>query len=64
MAVTVWRVLFALNAVLLALLAVSFPFLRPGSPSWTISIVSLGIILASLAGLFVLIRIDWDPFSP
>ncbi|WP_228546194.1 hypothetical protein [Halegenticoccus tardaugens] len=58
-----WRVLFALNVVLLALLAVSVPFQRPGTGAWVISIVSVAIIGASLLGLFVLIRIDWDPFS-
>jgi len=59
---TPWRVLFAANLVLLVLLGVSFPSLEPGSGSYVIAVLSIGIIFASLAGLGIVIWYDWDPF--
>lgn len=59
---TLWRALFAANLVLLALLAVSVPALEPGSGSYVVALLSGVIILASLVGLGVLIRVDWNPF--
>lgn len=61
-AMSFWRLLFTLNLVLLVLLGVSFPFQQPGSASRTISLLGFLVIGASLLGLGLLIRIDWDPF--
>lgn len=60
---TLWWYLFALNAVLLALLALSWPLSEPGSGARVIAVVSLGFVLASLVGLAVVLRIEWDPFE-
>jgi hypothetical protein len=49
-------VLFALDAILLVLLAVGFQFVEPGTTAYAISQVSLGIILLTLLGLGVAIR--------
>jgi hypothetical protein len=62
MAAGVWRLLFALNLVLLALLAISFPFQEPGSAGRVLSIMSFGIISVSMAGLAAVMYVDWDPF--
>lgn len=59
---SLWRVLFTANLVLLTLLMLAFPFLQPGSASYVISVVSLGMIALSLIGLGVLIRYEWNPF--
>ena len=62
MAATLWKVVFALDLVLLVLLAVSFPAQEPGSAARSVTYISLGIILVTLAGLAAVIRADWDPF--
>lgn len=49
-------VLFALDIVLLALLAVAFQFVQPGTTAYAISQVSLGILLLTLGVLVVAIR--------
>jgi protein-S-isoprenylcysteine O-methyltransferase Ste14 len=58
-----WVIPFYINVVLLVSLVVSFPFLAPGSASYTIAIVSFGIVLFSLALFGVLIRTEWIPFE-
>ncbi|NKE36440.1 hypothetical protein GWG54_11530 [Natronococcus sp. JC468] len=59
---TIWRVMFTMNAILLALLALSWPFVEPSSPAATIALVSLGFIVASMLGLAAIIRLEWEPF--
>lgn len=59
---TIWKQLFAFSFVLLALLAVSVPFQRPGSAARVITIVSAALILVTLLGASALIALDWDPF--
>ncbi len=61
-AMSLWRVLFALNAVLLVFLVFALPFQRAGTGSWVISVVSFGIIGCSLLGLGALLRFEWEPF--
>lgn len=62
MAATLWKVVFALDLVLLVLLALSFPSQEPGSAARSVTYLSLGVIFITLAGLAVVIRADWDPF--
>ncbi|MFC4438411.1 MULTISPECIES: hypothetical protein [Natrialbaceae] len=59
---TIWRLLFTMNAVLLALLVLTWPFVEPGSSAETITVVSLVFIVASMVGLAGIIRLEWDPF--
>ncbi|WP_254546691.1 hypothetical protein [Halomarina pelagica] len=61
-ATTVWRTMFALDLVLLTLLALAYPFQPPGSAARTISLMAFVVIVVSLLGLGLLIRADWDPF--
>lgn len=49
-------VLFAINVVLLLLLAFVFPFTEPGSPSYYVSVASFFVIGTSLVGVGAVIR--------
>lgn len=62
MAPTLWKVVFALDAVLLVLLAFSFPSQQPGSPAREITYLSFGIIVVTMIGTGIVIRTGWDPF--
>lgn len=57
-------VLFALDAILLVLLAVGFLFVEPGSTAHAISQVSLGIIVLTLVALGVAIRRGVTLYEP
>ncbi|SDN11046.1 hypothetical protein SAMN04487949_3403 [Halogranum gelatinilyticum] len=57
-------VLFALDAVLLVLLAVGFLFVEPGSTAYAISQVSLAIILLTLVAIGVAIRRGVQFYEP
>ena len=60
---SVWRVMFASNVVLLTMLAFTYPSLEPGTASYVVARLSLGFIVASLLGLYLVIRVDWRPFD-
>jgi hypothetical protein len=62
MARSVWTILFAINVVLLVLLALSVPYVEPGTATYTITLLSFGIIGVSLVGLAVVLYIDWNRF--
>jgi len=57
-----WKALFVANAVLLALLALSYPALEPGTASYVVAQLSLLFIVASMVGLYLVIRAEWRPF--
>ncbi|XVH30486.1 hypothetical protein ACNS7O_08740 [Haloferacaceae archaeon DSL9] len=57
------RVLFFTSVILLVLLALSMPFVEVGSGAFVVSVLSLVFILLTLLGLFILSRLDWDPFD-
>ena len=59
---TLWRALFGLNLVLLALSGVVLPGLEPGTASHSISVLSLGLNVVCLIGLAIVIKSGWNPF--
>lgn len=60
---TLWDVLFKLNLVLFGIFLCTLPFIEPGTASFVAAITSLVVILISLTGLTVLMRLDWTPFE-
>lgn len=59
----VWRAIFASSLVLLALLGLSVPYIKPGTGTFVISIVSLGMLVIMLVASAAFIHLDWDPFE-
>ncbi|WP_254271610.1 hypothetical protein [Haloarcula marina] len=59
----VWRAIFASSLVLLALLALSVPYIEPGTSTFVISIVSLGMLVVMLVASAAFIYLDWNPFE-
>ncbi|WP_396613904.1 hypothetical protein ACH9L7_18815 (plasmid) [Haloferax sp. S1W] len=59
----VWRAFFASSAVLLALLGLSIPYIEPGTATFVVSVLSLGLLGPMFLGSAVFIYVDWDPFE-
>lgn len=59
----VWRAFFVFSVVLLALLGLSIPYIEPGTPSFVVALLSLGMLVVMLVGSSVFIYLDWDPFE-
>ncbi|MFW5956536.1 MAG: hypothetical protein ACOCQY_03945 [Halorhabdus sp.] len=59
----VLRAFFVASVVLLAFLAVSVPWIEPGSSTFVISIISAIMLLVMLVGSALLIYLDVDPFE-
>ncbi|MCT9098276.1 hypothetical protein [Haloarchaeobius sp. HME9146] len=57
-------ILFALDTILLVLLAIGYQFTEPGTAERAISLASFGIILATLAGLGIAIRRGTEFYEP
>lgn len=60
---TPWHMLFATNAVLLVLLAFSFPFIERGSGAYVLAVASLVMIGIMTAGVLAIIYSGWRPFT-
>lgn len=60
---SLWSILFKLNLILLGIFVVSIPFLERGTASFVAAILSLSVILFSLGGLWLLMRLEWTPFE-
>ncbi|QZY04705.1 hypothetical protein K6T36_17745 (plasmid) [Halobaculum roseum] len=61
--VIVVRAFFVSSAVLLALLALSVPTIRPGSDTFVIAMLSFVMLGITLLGSAVCIYVGWDPFE-
>ncbi len=59
----VWRAFFASSAVLLALLGLSVPYIEPGTRTFVVAVLSLGMLSVTLLGSAAFIYLDWDPFE-
>jgi len=59
---TVWRVVFAAAAAMLALLALSVPFVEPGSGTAAVALLSGGLLVVTMVGAGLLAWAGWDPF--
>lgn len=59
----VWRAFFVSSVVLLALLALSAPYIEPGTPSFVVALLSLAMLGVMLVGSAAFIYFDWDPFE-
>lgn len=59
----VWRAFFVCSVVLLALLALSVPYVESGTASFVVSMLSLGMIGVMLVSSATFIYLDWDPFE-
>lgn len=57
------RALFASSAVLLTLLALSVPYIEPGTSTFVISLLSAGMLTVMFVGSAAFIYFDWDPFE-
>jgi hypothetical protein len=55
--------MFVLTVALLTLLAMSFPYLEPGSESYVMLKLNLLILVPMLVALAVIIRLDWRPLE-
>ncbi|SIR65323.1 hypothetical protein SAMN05421858_3141 [Haladaptatus litoreus] len=60
----VLSILFALNATLLVLLIVSFPFVRAGTSEYAILQVSLVLIILTFVGIVIAARRGWSMYEP
>ena len=58
-----WNAFVAAAVGLLAVLLATLPFLEPGTDSYAISLLSLGLLLLTLAGALAVRTVGWDPFS-
>ncbi|WP_101295819.1 hypothetical protein [Halegenticoccus soli] len=59
-----FRIIFGVNMVLLALLAISFTVIEPGSGAYVVAVLSLGIIAVTLAIVSALLYVDWRGLNP
>lgn len=59
---TVWRVVFVTAGTMLALLALSVPFVDPDSGTAVIAVLSAAMLLVTMLGAGLLARAEWDPF--
>jgi hypothetical protein len=59
----VWRAFFASSAVLLSLLALSVPYIEPGTGTFAVSVLSAGMLGVMFLGSAAFIYFDWDPFE-
>lgn len=59
----VWRAFFVSSVVLLVLLGLSVPYLEPGTGTFVVSLLSLGMLGVMFVGSSVFIYFDWDPFE-
>lgn len=59
----VWRAFFVSSVVLLSLLALSVPYIEPGTSSFVVALLSLGMLGVMLVGSGAFIYFDWDPFE-
>lgn len=57
------RAFFAMSVMLLALLALSVPFIHLGTASFTVALLSAVMLGTVLAVSTVCISVDWDPFE-
>ena len=59
-----FRLVFAVEMVLLALLAIAFTAVEPGTGAYVVSVLSLGVILVTLAIVSALFYVDWRGLDP
>ncbi|WP_435196296.1 hypothetical protein [Natronomonas sp. EA1] len=59
----IWRAFLGSSAVLLVLLGLSTPFIRPGTGSYTVSLLSFGMLSVMFLGSALFIALDWDPLE-
>lgn len=59
----VWRAFFACSVVLLVLLGLSVPYIEPGTATFVVAILSLGMLGVMFVGSSLFIYFDWDPFE-
>lgn len=56
------RIVFGLNVVFSVLLGVSFLGIEPGSGSYVVAVLSVGVVTITLLLTGTLIYIDWDGY--
>jgi hypothetical protein len=62
-----FRAIFGVEMVLLVLLAIAFPAIKPGTGAYVVSLLSLGVIVVTLLIVGVVLHSDWrglDPHEP
>lgn len=59
----VWRAFLGSSAVLLGLLALSAPYVQPGTPTFVVAVVGLVMVTVVFVGSAAFIYLDWDPFE-
>lgn len=63
MTATWWRVLLAWDLALLVMLAISAPFIEPGTGTFVVWTISLALLLLTLVAIAIIVRSDWNPFQ-
>ncbi len=53
------RLYFLINVVLLVMLAVTFPFVEPGSATYVVSVLAFAILVPSVSLSGLAIRYNW-----
>lgn len=59
----VWRAFFVSSLVLLALLVLSTPYIEPGTGTFLVSLLSLGMLSVMLVASAAFIYFDWNPLE-
>lgn len=60
---SLWRAFLGSSAVLLVLLGLSVPFIEQGTGTYTVSILSFGMLSVMFLGSALFIYLDWDPLE-
>ncbi|WP_154552650.1 MULTISPECIES: hypothetical protein [unclassified Halorhabdus] len=60
---TLWSFLLTMDLILMTMLALVFPVIEPGTAVHAIAIVTGILQLIILAGIVLILRVDWVPFS-
>ncbi|WP_129113772.1 hypothetical protein [Halegenticoccus tardaugens] len=59
-----FRIVFGVNMVLLALLALSFTVVEPGTGAFVVAVLSLVVIATTLTIVSALLYVDWRGLDP
>ncbi|MFC7137942.1 hypothetical protein ACFQRB_18835 [Halobaculum litoreum] len=60
---SVWWPFLGASGVLLALLGLSMPFVRPGTGAFVVSVVSGAMLATVFVASAAFLYVDWDPFD-
>jgi hypothetical protein len=59
----IWHAFLVSSVALLVVLALSIPFVEPGTATSIVSLLSFGLLGVMAIGSAAFIYVDWDPFE-